>query len=200
MLSRHGAALAILAALSLTFFAAPARAGEPGLELQRQADRVIAVLADRGQPPVARRKAVRAIVDDAFDFEEAARRTLGRAWAERSADERTQFTTLFVDLLDRAYLHRLDEWDGERIVVADDTVDAGRAIVRTSIMAKDGGSMPVDYVMWRSAEGRWRVIDVNVGGASLIGNYRVQFARLLQNGGFAHLMERLQAKVASLQP
>ena len=84
MLSRHGAALAILAALSLTFSAAPARAGEPGLELQRQADRVIAVLGDRGQPPVARRQAVRAIVDDAFDFEEAARRALGRAWAERT--------------------------------------------------------------------------------------------------------------------
>ena len=200
MLSRHASALAAVAVLALTVHAAPARAGEPGTELQRQADRVIAVLADREQDPAARHQAVRAIVDDTFDFQEAARRTLGRAWAERTADERARFTTLFVDLLDRAYLRRLDEWDGERIVVSGDAVDADRATVRAAIMARDGASTPIDYVMWRSADGRWRVIDVSVGGASLLGNYRVQFTRLLQNGGFAHLMERLQTKVGSLQP
>jgi phospholipid transport system substrate-binding protein len=176
-----------------------AHAGEAGAELQRQADRVIAILADHGQDPGVRHRAVRAVLDEAFDFEEAARRALGRAWTERSAEERTQFTTLFVDLLDRAYLRRLDEWDGERIVVAGDTVDAERAIVRAAILARDGGTTPVDYVM-RRADGRWRVVDVNVAGTSLIGNYRAQFARLLQNGGFAYLMERLQTKVGSLQP
>jgi len=187
--------ISLLPAIGVPF----AHAGEPGTELQRQADRVIAILADRGQDPGVRRQAIRAIVDEAFDFEEVARRALGRAWAERSADERAQFTTLFVDLLDRAYLRRLDDWDGERIVVAGDTVEAERATVRATIVGKDGGHTPVDYVM-RRADGRWRVIDINVGGTSLIGNYRVQFARLLHSGGFPYLIERLQTKVGSLQP
>jgi len=72
--------------------------------------------------------------------------------------------------------------------------------VRTSIIAKDGDRTPVDYVMRRSDDGRWRVVDVSVGGASLLGNYRAQFARLMQSGGFPYLMEKLQAKVSSLQP
>src|SRR4029077_10191611 len=138
--------------------------------------------------------------NEAFDFEEAARRTLGRAWGDRTADERASFVALFSDLIDRAYLRRLDAWDGQRIVVAEDVVETERALVRTSIIAKDGDRTPVDYVMRRSDDGRWRVVDVSVGGSSLLGNYRAQFARLMQSGGFPSLMEKLQAKVSSLQP
>ncbi|HEY2994873.1 MAG TPA: ABC transporter substrate-binding protein [Methylomirabilota bacterium] len=189
-----------LTTLALTLVAVPALAGDPAVELQRQADRVVTILADRNTEPVARQREVRAIVSEAFDFEEAAKRTLGRAWAERTPEERAAFVGLFMDLIDRAYLRRLDAWDGQRIVVGDDVVDTDRATVRTAVVARDGDKTPIDYVMRRSDDGRWRVVDVNVGGASLLGNYRVQFARLMQSGGFAHLMERLQAKVASLQP
>ena len=192
--------LAVLSILALTLGAGPASAGDPAVELQRQADRVVNILADRDTEPAARQREVRAIVGEAFDFEEAAKRTLGRAWAERTAEERATFVGLFVDLLDRAYLRRLDGWDGQRIVVGDDVVDADRATVRTAIVARDGDRTPVDYVMRRSDDGRWRVVDVSIGGHSLLGNYRVQFARLMQNGGFANLIERLQAKVTSLQP
>jgi len=192
--------LAVLTILALTLGAGPASAGDPAVELQRQADRVVNILADRDTEPAARQREVRAIVGEAFDFEEAAKRTLGRAWAERTAEERATFVGLFVDLLDRAYLRRLDGWDGQRIVVGDDVVDADRATVRTAIVARDGDRTPVDYVMRRSDDGRWRVVDVSIGGHSLLGNYRVQFARLMQNGGFANLIERLQAKVTSLQP
>ena len=189
-----------LTTLALTLVVVPALAGDPAVELQRQADRVVTILADRNTEPVARQREVRAIVSEAFDFEEAAKRTLGRAWAERTPEERAAFVGLFMDLIDRAYLRRLDAWDGQRIVVGDDVVDTDRATVRTAVVARDGDKTPIDYVMRRSDDGRWRVVDVNVGGASLLGNYRVQFARLMQSGGFAHLMERLQAKVASLQP
>jgi ABC-type transporter MlaC component len=54
--------------------------------------------------------------------------------------------------------------------------------------------------MHRATDGRWRVVDVSVGGMGLLSSYRVQFARLMDSGGFPHLMERLEAKVASLQP
>jgi phospholipid transport system substrate-binding protein len=195
--------LHVVAALSLlapALGAAPAAAGEAAVELQHQADRVVNVLADRSTDPGARQREVRAIVNDAFDFEEAARRTLGRAWGDRTADERASFVALFSDLIDRAYLRRLDAWDGQRIVVAEDVVEMERALVRTSIIARDGDRTPVDYVMRRSDDGRWRVVDVSVGGASLLGNYRAQFARLMQSGGFPYLMEKLQAKVSSLQP
>ena len=190
---------AALTLLTPALWAAPAAAGDAALELQRQADRVITVLADRSTGAGERQREVRVIVNEAFDFEEAARRTLGRAWAERTPEERTSFVRLFVDLIDRAYLRRLDGWDGQKIVVGDDVVETDRAVVKTAIVAKDGDRTPVDYVMRRCDDGQWRVVDISFGGASLLGNYRVQFARLMQNGGFPHLMEKLQAKVSSLQ-
>jgi len=196
-------ALPIVAALMIlapALTAGPAVAGDAAVELQRQADRVVGVLADRTAGAVDRQRDVRNIVTEAFDFDEASRRTLGRAWAERTPEERASFKALFVDLLDRAYLRRLEGWDGQRIVVGDEVLDSDRATVRAVIVARDGDQTPMEYLMRRCDDGRWRVIDVNVGGASLLGNYRAQFNRLMQNGGFAHLMEKLQAKVTSLQP
>ena len=193
-------AVAALTLLAAALAASPVIAGDAADELQRQADRVIGVLADRSTAAVERQREVRTIVTEVFDFDEASRRTLGRAWAERTPEERASFKALFVDLLDRAYLRRLDGWDGQRIVVGDELMDTDRATVRAAIVARDGDRTPMEYLMRRSDDGRWRVIDINVGGASLLGNYRAQFARLMQTGGFAHLMEKLQAKVASLQP
>ena len=193
-------AVAALTLLVAALTAAPVIAGDAADELQRQADRVIGVLADRSAGTVERQREVRTIVTEVFDFDEASRRTLGRAWADRTPEERASFKALFVDLLDRAYLRRLDGWDGQRIVVGDELLDTDRATVRAAIVARDGDRTPMEYLMRRSDDGRWRVIDVNVGGASLLGNYRAQFARLMQSGGFPHLMEKLQAKVASLQP
>ena len=193
-------AVAALTMLAAALAASPVIAGDAADELQRQADRVVGVLADRSAAAVERQREVRTIVTEVFDFDEASRRTLGRAWAERTPEERASFKALFVDLLDRAYLRRLDGWDGQRIVVGDELLDTDRATVRAAIVARDGDRTPMEYLMRRSDDGRWRVIDINVGGASLLGNYRAQFARLMQTGGFPLLMEKLQAKVASLQP
>src|SRR6476659_212951 len=167
-------AVAALTLLVAALTAAPVIAGDAADELQRQADRVIGVLADRSAGTVERQREVRTIVTEVFDFDEASRRTLGRAWAERTPEERASFKALFVDLLDRAYLRRLDGWDGQRIVVGDELLDTDRATVRAAIVARDGDRTPMEYLMRRSDDGRWRVIDINVGGASLLGNYRAQ--------------------------
>ncbi|HEX9819816.1 MAG TPA: ABC transporter substrate-binding protein [Methylomirabilota bacterium] len=191
---------AVLLAVSLLALAAPSSAGEPGLLLQRQIDRVLATLEDRQRDPAERRRVVRAIVDETFDFQEAARRTLGRQWDAQMPEDRARFVGLFIDLVDRAYLRRVDHWNGGSIAVLDDTIEGERATVHTAITSRDGARTPVDYAMQRAADGRWRVVDVSVGGMGLLSSYRVQFARLMDNGGFPHLMQRLEAKVASLRP
>jgi phospholipid transport system substrate-binding protein len=191
---------AVIAAVALLLLATPSSAGEPGSLLQRQFDRVLAALDDPQRDAAERRRVVRAVVDETFDFEEAARRTLGRHWDAQTPEDRARFVGLFVDLIDRAYLRRLDHWDGGSIAVVDDTIDGERATVRSTITSPDGSHMPVSYLMHRAADGRWRVVDVSVAGANLMSSYRVQFARLMQKGGFPHLLERLEAKVVSLQP
>ena len=107
-----------------------AQAGSAAEDINVQAERILAVLADPqlkvpGQER-ARRLAVRRVAEQAIDFGETGRRTLGTHWDARTDAERQRFVTLFTDLLDRAFLRHVDRWDGEQLVIAGDTVEGDR--------------------------------------------------------------------------
>jgi phospholipid transport system substrate-binding protein len=190
---------ALLLAIPLT-----AEAGSAADDINVQAERILAVLADPqlrvpGQER-ARRQAVRRVAEEAIDFSETGRRTLGAHWEGRTDAERQTFVTLFADLLDRAFLRHVDRWDGERLVVAGDTVDGDRAIVHTKVLLRDGSQVPVDLAVVRSGDARWRVWDVRAMGSSLVSSYRAQFARMLQATPYDDMLVKLRAKVDSLEP
>jgi len=180
------------------------RAGSAADDINVQAERILAVLADPqlkvpGQER-ARRQAVRRVAEEAIDFGETGRRTLGAHWDGRTEAERQAFVTLFADLLDRAFLRHVDRWDGEKLVVAGDSVDGDRAIVHTKVLLRDGSQVPVDLAVVKSGDARWRVWDVRAMGASLVSSYRAQFARMLQATPYDEMLVKLRAKVDSLEP
>ena len=182
----------------------PSQAGSPADDITVQAERVLAVLADpqlraAGQER-ARRRAVRRVAEEAIDFNETGRRTLGSHWAARSDAERRTFVALFTDLLDRAFLRHIDRWDGETLVVAGDTVDGDRAIVHAKVLLRDGSQVPVDLAVVRSPDARWRVWDVRAMGSSLVSSYRAQFDHMLRAAPYGEMLGKLRAKVESLEP
>jgi phospholipid transport system substrate-binding protein len=193
----------LLGALLLTM-PLPSQAGPAAEDITIQAERILAVLADpqlKGPGRErARRQAVRRVAEDAIDFQETGRRTLGSHWDARSEAERQTFVALFTDLLDRAFLRHVDRWDGERLVVAGDTVDGDHAIVHTKVLLRDGEQVPVDLAVVRCADARWRVWDVRAMGASLVSSYRAQFSRMLQSTPYHEMVVKLRAKVNSLEP
>lgn len=194
---------ALIGALLLTM-PAPSRAGSAAEDINLQAERVLAVLADpqlkaAGQER-ARRQAVRRVAEDAIDFNETGRRTLGVHWDGRSETERQMFVSLFTDLLDRAFLRHVDRWDGEKLVVAGDTVEGDRAIVHARVLLRDGSEVPVDLAVVRNGGPRWRVWDVRAMGASLVSSYRAQFTRMLQATPYDAMLLKLRVKVDSLEP
>jgi phospholipid transport system substrate-binding protein len=178
-----------------------ARAGDPAIQLTAHVSEVFKTLDDpalkTGGNEVERRLAVRRIVDDVFDFGEAARRTLGRHWEQRTESERERFVKLFTDLIDRAYLRRIDHLDGEQLVLVGSAVDGDDATVQTRVITRDNSQMPVDFLMTRAADDQWRVWDVRVGGMSLIGSYRAQFNKIIVGESFEELVRRLEAKTAA---
>src|SRR5688572_11909854 len=102
----------------LAFAPASAIAGGPGDQLNDGIQRVFANLQDpelkAPNKETERRLAVRRIAEELFDFEETAKRSLGRHWQDRSPEERQEFVRLFTELIDRAYLRRVDKYDGEQ--------------------------------------------------------------------------------------
>jgi phospholipid transport system substrate-binding protein len=176
----------------------PAAAGAPTDQLKRQVDAVVRTLEDPALKanPAQRRATVRKISEEIFDYKETARRALGRHWSARTPQEQEEFVRLFADLLERAYLSRIEQYQGEKVRYAAETIDGPEAVVKTLIVTPQGSEVPVDYRM-RLADGRWLVYDVNIEGVSLVANYRTQFNRIVQTESYESLVRKLRARDAT---
>jgi phospholipid transport system substrate-binding protein len=143
-----------------------------------------------------RRVAIRKEAQVVFDFGETAKRALGRHWQGLAEKDRQEFTSLFTDLIERAYISKIEKYSGERIAYAGESVEGGLATVRTRFVTKQGTEIPVDYRMQQRGD-RWLVYDVSVEGVSLINNYRTQFDKIIQTSSYAELVRKMKAAEVS---
>jgi phospholipid transport system substrate-binding protein len=193
-----GGLIAVIVALgALLADGGAAVAGPPTEQLKRAADQIVQLLVDpslKGPDQLQeRRRRIRTVANDTFDWHETARRTLGRHWSDRTPEERADFAALFADFIEQAYLGKIELYSGERIAYVAELGDATHATVRTKLLTASKTEIPVDYRMLKDGE-RWRVYDVVVEGVSLVANYRTQFARIIQQSGFPELMKKLRSK------
>lgn len=187
-----------VAALAL-LVAREAAAGPPTDQLRGSIELVLKIVSDpqlkvEGRT-AERRSRIRAVANQIFDFTEISQRCLGRHWPGRTPAEREQFVGLFGDLLENAYISKIESYSGEKIQYAGDVIEGDLALVKTRIVTKQGTEIPVDYRMFLQG-GRWAVYDVSIEGISLIGNYRTQFNSVIQRSGYPDLVARLKAKQA----
>lgn len=188
--------LLLVAVIVVVSFVSPARAGAPTDALKQTVDHVVKILNDPAlrDKPDARRAEVRKVAESIFDYPDTARRALGTHWSARTPQQQQDFVKLFADLLDRAYISKIDLYQGERVQYTGETVNADQATVKTVIATKKGGSdIPVDYRM-HTKNGRWLVYDVIIEGVSLVANYRTQFNKIVQTESYDALVQRLRAK------
>src|SRR4029453_12899982 len=144
--------------------------------------------------------AARREAETVFDFGETAKRALGRHWQPLAEKDRQEFTSLFTDLIERAYISRIERYSGERVTYTGESVDGALASVRTRFVTKQGTEIPIDYRMQQRGD-RWLVYDVVVEGVSLINNYRTQFDKIIQTSSYAELVRKLKAaEVAAPAP
>jgi phospholipid transport system substrate-binding protein len=189
--------LAVMA-LVLVLTAGPeAGAGVPTDQLKGAIDRVVKTLDDpalKGADKVMeRRRAVRKVANDIFDFAEIARRSLARHWQPLTDQQRTEFVTLFADLLERSYISKIELYGGEKILYTGERVDGDLATVSTKIATRNGTEVPIDYRLLKRGD-RWLVYDVNIEGVSLVSNYRTQFNKIIQTGSYADLVQKMRVK------
>jgi phospholipid transport system substrate-binding protein len=174
-----------------------AAAGVPTEQLKGAVDRVLKTLEDpalKGDAKTEeRRRAIRSVANDIFDWQEIGRRALAQHWRGRTDKEREEFIALFGDLLERSYVSKIEQYGGERIAYTNERVEGHLASVQSTITTKNGTEVPVDYRMVRRGE-RWLVYDVSVEGVSLVNNYRTQFNKIIQTAGYPELVRRLKTR------
>ncbi|MCE5244682.1 MAG: ABC transporter substrate-binding protein [Syntrophobacteraceae bacterium] len=151
-----------------------------------------------GLPLRQRKDEILTIVNRYFNFDEMARRALGRPWKDQSPDKQKEFVRLFRDLLFNTYVDRVQSYTGtnEKIVYDNERIEGDYALVKTRIRGFKDTDVQVDYRL-RQEKGEWKVYDVIVEGVSFIDNYRGQFNSILANESFDSLLRRLSEKVAA---
>jgi phospholipid transport system substrate-binding protein len=172
-----------------------AGAGPVSDGLRSRLNHVVSVLEDRSLEarPAARRTALRAAATEIFDFVEITRRSPGRHWQAATPAGRGELVQLFTALLERAYVGRVEQFDGERMTIAGESLDGELASVRTRLVSRNGTETAIDSRLHRVGA-RWLAYDVSVEGASLVANYRAQFNRIIRASSAQGLVQRLRGK------
>jgi phospholipid transport system substrate-binding protein len=170
-------------------------AGAPTDQVRATVDRVLSILENSQLKPPERRAQLKEAIYARFDFAEMAKRSLGPEWRRRTAQEQSEFVTLFTDLLERVYLSRIENYGEEKVSYLRETQDQNFATVDTKIVNKQGEEVSVVYRLHKVGE-EWKVYDVVIENVSVVNNYRSQFTRVLSSSSFGELLRRLRERVA----
>jgi phospholipid transport system substrate-binding protein len=169
----------------------------PTDQMRETVDKVLEILKNnelkRPERTQERRAAIRKVVDERFDFEEMAKRSLGIHWKERTSQERKEFVPLFTDLLERSYIKKIESYTDEKIIYVDESVEGEYATVKTKIVTKKNVEIPIEYRLYRK-NSKWEVYDVIIEGVSLVNNYRTQFNKIIRTQSYSELVKRLKNK------
>jgi phospholipid transport system substrate-binding protein len=154
----------------------------------------------RQGPSLRQRKGeILVIVNEYFNFEEMAKRALGRPWKEQPPEKRQEFAELFKQLLFNTYINRIENYTGsnERVFYDSEKLDGDYAIVKTHILYQGNNNIAIEYRLRRDG-GQWRVYDLVVEGISFVDNYRGQFGSILTKESFDSLLIKLRQKIDQL--
>ena len=192
-------ALALVAAASLVLWIPrESLAGPATDQVKATVDQVIKILTDPAlkgdQKAQERRAKLRQVVLQRFGFNEMAKRSLGVYWSERTAQERAEFVKLYTDLLERAYVDRIEGYTGEKILYTGEAVDGSYSEVRSKIVTKKSQEVPIVYRLVKN-DANWEVYDILIEGVSLVNNYRAQFSKIIRTSSYEDLVKKMHAKL-----
>jgi phospholipid transport system substrate-binding protein len=173
-------------------------AGAPTEKIKETTEKIIGIVSDPAlkgpEMKTERKRLIRQVIDERFNWEEMARRTLARHWRQRTEEEKKEFVNLYGKLLERTYLDKVEGYSGEKVVYGGDQIDGDYASVLVKIFTQQQTEIPTEYRVKRKGED-WLVYDISIEGVSLINNYRSQFNSILVRSSFNDLIKKLKQKV-----
>lgn len=136
-----------------------------------------------------------------FNFQRMTQLALGREWRQASPEQAKSLVDEFRTLLVRTYSKALTEFRDQNVVFKPFKMAATDSDVKVRTEIKQSGGKPVqlDYYLDRQPSG-WQVYDLEVGGISLVTNYRSSFAQEIRADGIDGLIRNLRAKNKTADP
>ncbi len=172
-------------------------AGAPTQAVKETIDQVLSVLGDQALKDPAReserREKLETIIRQRFNYEEMAKRTLGKEWKKVSIEKQQEFVSLFQQFLTQSYAGNIDGYSGEQVEYLKERLKGDFAEVQTKVVSAKV-QIPLDYRLLKREE-KWGVYDVIIDGVSLTKNYRGQFSRIIKSSSFDGLLDKLRSKI-----
>jgi phospholipid transport system substrate-binding protein len=133
--------LFLLLPLLVFGIAAPGIAGELTDQVKQTTDKILSILSDptlKESPRTEERaRLIRETLDERFDWEEMARRSLAKYWAQRTEEEKKEFVHLYIDLMERTYVDKVVEgYSGEEVLYEGENIEKDYGAVRVRIVTK----------------------------------------------------------------
>lgn len=182
-------------ALGLICSASP----EPPLSnVQTLVDQATHVLKIPGISVEQRRAQLRGLAEQHLDFPVMARSALGTHWQDLSDSQRRDYVQLFTAFIEDAYLNRIQGYLDLKFTFVGQTLNGtNHARVDTYVVETNGETTRLNFELQLKGED-WRIYDVEINGVSMIGNYRIQFERVINDHGFDALISQLGLKQKEL--
>lgn len=131
-----------------------------------------------------------------FNFTRMTQLAVARNWRQANPAQQQVLTNEFRILMVRTYSKALTEYKNQTINYKPFALKAGETDVRVRTEIKQSGAgknIELDYYLEKQGNG-WKVYDIEVGGVSLVTNYRESFATEVGRTGIDGLIKSLQAK------
>lgn len=170
--------------------------GQALLAMVKDRDRAIQAIVrseTKGETPEERDR-LKTIVGEVFDFVAFSELSLGRDWAERTEDERREFTDLNQRLIERNYADPKLYTRADKIDYTGVAVNGSEATVNTVVYYKTEKSA-IDYKL-HLVDGKWLIYDMVIDDLSIGQSNRSQFRREIRRSSFAGLMDKLRERLA----
>lgn len=158
-----------------------------------------AMQAGPTEPFAVRAKALKPVVERAFDLPTILRASVGSRWAGFSAVAHGALLEAFIRFTVASWTANFDKFNGERFEVLPEMRQVGdEQVVESRIVPRQGAPTRLDYVMRKTDDG-WKAVDVLVDGAiSRVATQRSDFRSLLTSGDPTPLLAMLRHKADAL--
>lgn len=167
------------------------------------AERAIESLTDKSVERPQRIQRFRALFTDHFAVKGIGKWVLGRYWRKATDTEKSDYLTLFEDLMVVSYVDRFATYAGERLAIKKTLPDNDTLSTVYSEIKRPGAGQPirVDWRVSKAKSGGFKIVDVMVEGTSMSATLRSDFKSIIrQNGGkIAGLISALRKKTSALK-
>jgi len=166
---------------------------DPGAVVKQAVERVLEITADKSIDASMRRKRIRAVINDRFDFATMSQSVLSSNWQRATPAEKAQFVDYFSDYLESVYYDNIESYTNERIEYDAARIQGLRATVNTTIVTATK-RIPVSYRL-RKHRDTWYAYDVIIENVSLINSYRRTFSAIVARSGMEGLLADVKQRV-----